>query len=32
MLTRPGAKEQTIVGQIEGFALSYGRRLAYPLH
>jgi len=31
MLTRPGAKEQTIVGQIEGFALSYGRRLAYPV-
>ncbi|MBC8346429.1 MAG: aminopeptidase P family protein [Candidatus Marinimicrobia bacterium] len=31
MLTRPGTKEQTVVGQIEGFALSYGRRMAYPV-
>jgi Xaa-Pro aminopeptidase len=29
--TSPGVKEQTIVGQIEGHALSQGRRLAYPV-
>ncbi|MEA1881623.1 MAG: aminopeptidase P family protein [Candidatus Marinimicrobia bacterium] len=29
--TAPGVKEQSIVGQIEGHALSKGRRLAYPI-
>ena len=29
--TKPGVKEQYIVGQIEGDALSHGRRLAYPV-
>lgn len=29
--TNPGVREQAIVGQIEGHALSEGRRLAYPV-
>ena len=30
-LTKDGISEQYVVGQIEGYALSHGSRLAYPV-